>query len=326
VDYLPIFLKVRGRACAVVGGGEVAARKAASLLAAGGEVTVTAPKICPALAARVRAGELTHRAEPYRAATLDGAALVIAATDDRAVNAVVSRDAQARGVLVNVVDDPEFCSFIMPAVVDRSPMIVAVSTGGASPVLARMLRARLESLLPAGYGSLVRLAERFREKVKQALPPQLRRPFWERTLQGPVAELVLAGREAEADAAVEAALANTDAAELARGEVYLVGAGPGNPDLLTFAALRLLQLADIVVHDATIPAAIVDLARRDAQRTAVDRTTAARETAGQLISLAGQGKRVLRLTSGDGSDDGKLGADAAAAGIRFTFVPGVGGA
>lgn len=334
MEFLPIFLKLRGQPCAVVGGGDVAARKVALLLAAGGRVTVTAPELCDELAERLRAGEIEHRAERYTPAALAGAALAIAATDDRAVNAEVSRDAQARLLPVNVVDDPELCSFIMPAIVDRSPMIVAVSTGGASPVLARLTRARLESMIPASYGNLVRLAEAFRDRVKAALSPALRRPFWERTLQGPIAELVLAGRDDDAAAGLAAALdaaAHGGSAELGRGEVYLVGAGPGNPDLLTFAALRLMQQADVVLHDNLVAPAIVDLCRRDAERIYVGKTGAAhtlrQEDINQLlVRLAGEGKRVLRLKGGDPYTFGRGGEEIetlADAGIRFQVVPGI---
>jgi uroporphyrin-III C-methyltransferase / precorrin-2 dehydrogenase / sirohydrochlorin ferrochelatase len=325
LDYLPIFLQLQGRACAVIGGGEVAARKTALLIAAGGKVTLTAPALCPALEARRQRGEIVYRADRYTSDAIDGAALVIAATDERSVNAAVSRDAQARGLPINVVDDPELCSFIMPAVVDRSPLVVAVSSGAASPILARQTRARIETLLPATYGDLARFAERFRERVKSALPPAQRRLFWERTLQGVVADLVLAGRPAEAEAALEQALATADRAAQAKGEVYLVGAGPGDPDLLTFAALRLLQQADVVVHDDTIPGAILDLARRDATR--LPGVTGSAEPAASpqaLLALAAPGKRVLRLRAGDGEcGRASLEAAAAAAGVRFSFVPGV---
>ena len=182
MDYLPIFLKLDGRSCAVIGGGEVAARKAGLLLEAGARVTVTAPELCEALAELAQQGRIAHRARAFDPVALDGASVVIAATDDRAVNAEVSRLAQQSRIPVNVVDDPELCSFILPAIVDRSPVVVAVSTGGSTPVLARLLRARLETLIPAAYGELASLAQRFRGRVKEALPQPRRRPFWERVL------------------------------------------------------------------------------------------------------------------------------------------------
>ena len=333
MDRLPIFLDLKGRACAVVGGGEVAARKVSLLLAAGGQVTVTAPALCQALRAEAAAGRIAHRAAAYEPAVLDDAILVIAATNDRAVNAAVSRDAQARQLPVNVVDDPELCSFIMPAIVDRSPMIIAVSTGGASPVLARLMRARLESMIPAAFGRLVELAERFRDRVKAALPESRRRQFWESALQGPIAELAVSGREREAEAGLETALraAADGAAQNTSGEVYLVGAGPGNPDLLTFAALRLMQQADVVLYDNLVAPTIVDLARRDAERIYVgkrgaDHAVAQPDINALLVEHAQAGRRVLRLKGGDPYVFGRGGEEIATLarhGIRFQVIPGV---
>jgi uroporphyrin-III C-methyltransferase/precorrin-2 dehydrogenase/sirohydrochlorin ferrochelatase len=333
MEFLPIFLKLQGRPCAVIGGGEVAARKVSLLLAAGACVTVTAPALGATLAREAREGRIGHRPTRYDPDALDGSALVIAATDDREVNATVSRDAQARQLPVNVVDDPELCSFIMPAIIDRSPMIVAVSTGGASPVLARLTRARLESMIPAAYGQLVKLAARFRDRVKAALPESRRRHFWEHALQGPVAELAISGREGEAEALLaaelEAAARNRDAQPA--GEVYLVGAGPGNPDLLTFAALRLMQQADVVLYDNLVAPAIVDLVRRDAARVYVgkrgaDHAVPQPDINALLVEHAQAGRRVLRLKGGDPYVFGRGGeeiATLAGHGIRFQVIPGV---
>jgi uroporphyrin-III C-methyltransferase/precorrin-2 dehydrogenase/sirohydrochlorin ferrochelatase len=330
MDYLPIFLDLHRQPCAVVGGGEVAARKVALLLKAGAAVTVTAPELCAALTELVAAGRIVHRAVAFSPAALDGAVLAIAATNARAVNAEVSRLARARPIPVNVVDDPELCSFVMPAIVDRSPVIVAVSTGGASPVLARLLRARLETLIPASFGALARLADRFRERVKAALPAKKRRVFWESVLQGPVADLVFSGREHAAETAFAAAL--KQGAEItASGEVYLVGAGPGHPDLLTFAALRLMQQADVVLHDNLVAPAILDLVRRDAERIYVGKRRAQHalrqeEINALMVRLAQEGKRVLRLKGGDPYTFGRGGEEIetlAAHGIRFQVVPGV---
>ena len=333
MNHLPIFLNLRGRDCAVIGGGEVAARKCALLHAAGARITVTAPELCPTLTQWRDAGTLAHRAERYTPAVLADCHLVIAATDDRSVNAEVSRDAQARKLPVNVVDDPELCSFIMPAIVDRSPLLVAVSTGGASPVMARLIRARLESMIPATYGNLVRLAESFRDRVKAALPAERRRQFWETALQGRVAELVIANRDADAASALQEAL-NQRAANLAEnpiGEVYLVGAGPGDPDLLTFAAVRLMQQADVLVHDNLVAPAILDLARRDAERIFVGKSGAnhtlrQHEINQLLVKLAREGRRVVRLKGGDPYVFGRGGEEIdtlAAEGIPFRVVPGI---
>jgi uroporphyrin-III C-methyltransferase/precorrin-2 dehydrogenase/sirohydrochlorin ferrochelatase len=331
MDHLPVFLKLTGRACAVIGGGAVAARKTELLLSAGAHVTVTAPELCATLAEQVRQGRVVHRAEGFAPDALQGVALVIAATDERAVNAEVSRLAQAQAIPVNVVDDPELCSFILPAIVDRSPVVIAVSTGGASPVLARLLRARLETLIPATYGKLAELAARFRERVKLALPESARRPFWERVLQGPIAELVFSGRTAEAESSLARALDDRAQRGPEPGEVYLVGAGPGNPDLLTFAALRLMQQADVVLYDNLVSAPILELTRRDAERIYVGKqralhTMRQEEINARMVELARAGKRVLRLKGGDPYVFGRGGEEIetlAASGIRFQVVPGV---
>lgn len=332
MDFLPAFLKLTGRPCAVIGGGEVAARKVDLLLRAGALVTVTAPELCEALTRELAAGRIAHRHASYSPEALADADLVIAATDDRSVNAQVSRDAQARRLPVNVVDDPDLCSFIMPAIVDRSPLIVAVSTGGASPVLARLMRAKIESMIPAAFGKLVSLADRFRARVKEALPESQRRHFWERALDGAVADLAVSGREAEAEALLEKSLQiAADGIGQPQGEVYLVGAGPGNPDLLTFAALRLMQQADVVLFDNLVSPQIVDLARRDALRIYVgkrgrDHAVPQPDINRLLVEHAQAGRRVLRLKGGDPYVFGRGGeeiATLASHGIRFQVVPGV---
>ena len=331
MDYLPIFLKLQGQPAVVIGGGEVAARKVALLREAGARVTVVAPELCETLAELAVKGDLAHRAERYHAGVLRDAVLAIAATDDREVNKQVSDDARAQRLPVNVVDDPELCSFILPAIVDRSPVVIAASTGGASPVLARLLRARLEALIPAAFGDLARLARRFRERVKDALPAERRRAFWERVLQGPVAELALSGRIAQAEAEFERALAERSADAGPTGEVYLVGAGPGNPELLTFAALRLMQQADVVLYDNLVSPGVLALTRRDAERIYVGKrralhTLRQEEINKLMVTLASAGRRVLRLKGGDPYVFGRGGEEIeslAAAGIRFEVVPGV---
>ena len=262
MDYLPAFHNVKGKLCLVVGGGEVGARKAGVLLDAGARVRVIAPEIEPELAGHPGVEPIVARFEPQH---LDGALLVIAATNDREVNRQVSALAQARNLPVNVVDDPELCSFIMPAILDRSPLMIAFSSGGGSPVLTRMMRGKLETVIPQNYSRLAKFAVRFRELVKERVTnPPKRRIFWENALDGVVAEKVLAGDEDSAEALLRKMLDGED--NILRGEVYLVGAGPGDPDLLTFRALRLMQKADVVVYDNLVSKTIVDMTRRDAQR------------------------------------------------------------
>ncbi|MDF3936321.1 siroheme synthase CysG [Pseudomonas citronellolis] len=330
MDALPLFHILRGRRALLVGGGEVALRKARLLASAGAVLRVVAPQVHSELRELVEqgGGELLERR--YAEGDLGDCVLAIAATDDEPLNAQVSRDAHARSVPVNVVDAPALCSVIFPAIVDRSPLLVAVSSGGDAPVLARLLRARLETWIPATYGQLAGLASRFREAVKRRLPDlQQRRQFWEETFQGPVAERMLAGQPAEAERLLAAKLEAGQAE--ARGEVYLVGAGPGDPDLLTFRALRLMQQADVVLYDRLVAPAILELCRRDADRLYVgkrraDHAVPQDEINRQLVELAQQGKRVLRLKGGDPFIFGRGGEEIdelAAAGIPFQVVPGI---
>ncbi len=327
MNYLPIFADVKNKLCLVVGGGEVAKRKAGVLLEAGAKVRVVAPEIVAELS---RQRGVDSIAVYFDAKHLDGVTLVIAATNDHGVNKQVSELAQARNIPVNVVDDPALCSFIMPAILDRSPLMVAFSSGGASPVLTRMLRGKLETLIPQNYSRLAAFAERFRESVKLRITnPAKRRIFWENALEGVVAEKVLTGDEASAEAMLQQMLASED--NIQRGEVYLVGAGPGDPDLLTFRALRLMQKADVVVYDNLVSKPIVEMTRRDAERIFVGKkrdnhTLQQEEINGLLVRLAKQGKRVLRLKGGDPFIFGRGGEEIetlAAEGIPFQVVPGI---
>ena len=327
MDFLPIFANVRNKRCLVVGGGEVAQRKAGVLLEAGAKVLVVAPEISAALAGQHGVTPIYAR---FEAAHLDNVMLVIAATCDRVVNQQISTLAQARHIPVNVVDDPKLCSFIMPAILDRSPLMVAFSSGGASPVLTRMMRAKLETVIPQNYSRLAAFAERFRQLVKTKVTnPAQRRIFWENALAGVVAEKVLTGDEVSAEAMLRQMLAHED--QIPRGEVYLVGAGPGDPDLLTFRALRLMQKADVVVYDNLVAKAIVDMTRRDAERIFVgkkraDHTLRQEEINALLVRLAKSGKRVLRLKGGDPFIFGRGGEEIetlAAENIPFQVVPGI---
>jgi uroporphyrin-III C-methyltransferase/precorrin-2 dehydrogenase/sirohydrochlorin ferrochelatase len=327
MDYLPAFHNVRGKLCLVVGGGEVATRKAGVLLEAGAAVRVVAPEIEADLARQPGIEPIIARFEPQH---LEGTVMVIAATNDREVNRQVSELAQSRKLPVNVVDDPELCSFIMPAILDRSPLMVAFSSGGGSPVLTRMMRGKLETVIPQNYSRLAAFAVRFRELVKERVTnPPKRRIFWESALDGMVAEKVLAGDEASAETLLRQMLESED--NILRGEVYLVGAGPGDPDLLTFRALRLMQQADVVVYDNLVSKTIVDMTRRDAQRIFVgkkraDHTMRQEEINALLVRLAKEGKRVLRLKGGDPFIFGRGGEEIetlAAEGIPFQVVPGI---
>ncbi|MGR9098931.1 MAG: siroheme synthase CysG [Gammaproteobacteria bacterium] len=331
MDYLPVFLNLKNRPCLVVGGGNVAARKISLLLNAGAEITVIAPEFCVAVQALHENPAVELRQKAFAESDMDGFCLAVAATDEDAVNRRVSAAARDKNVPVNVVDNPKLCSFIFPAIVDRSPVIAAVSSGGASPVLSRLLRARIESLVPAGYGRLAQLAEAFRSVVKARIAdPARRRIFWENALQGPIAEQVFAGKSEEAAAALKAHL-ECEMSGKTGGEVYLVGAGPGDPDLLTFRALRLLQQADVVVYDRLVSPAILELARRDAERIYVgkqrfDHTLPQESINSLLVELAKQGKRVARLKGGDPFIFGRGGEEIetlAGEGVNFQIVPGI---
>ncbi|HYQ73263.1 MAG TPA: siroheme synthase CysG [Gammaproteobacteria bacterium] len=332
MDYFPLFLKVANRPCLVVGGGKVAARKIQLLRRAGARVTVVSPRSCDEVLAFADAGEVTYVHRDFQDEDLDAMVLVIAATSNNAVNRHIADLAERQRIPVNVVDCPELCSFIVPSMVDRSPVQVAVSTGGSSPVLARLLRARLESFIPAAYGRLARLVDDYRQSVKRRFSnPAQRRYFWENVLQGRVAELLFAGQEDKARLALEQAIDDVDTRFEAGGEVYLVGAGPGDPDLITFRALRLMQQADVVVYDRLVSQPILDMVRRDAEMIyagkARDQHTLSQESINQLlVRLAKEGKRVLRLKGGDPFIFGRGGEEIetlAEEGIPFQVVPGI---
>ena len=333
MDYFPIFFKIKGQPCLVVGGGEVAARKVALLREAGGDVTVVAPQLGATLTQQLQKGEITHIAEEFNAAHLSDHVLVIAATDNVDVNSAVASAATNQRIPVNVVDTPNLCSFIVPSIVDRSPVVVAVSTGGTSPVLARLIRARLETLVPAAYGRLAQLTAGFREKVKARFSTVVaRRQFWEKVLQGPIVEKVFAGQEQQAKEALEQEIMRDDSSSKTEvGEVYLVGGGPGDPDLLNFRALRLMQQADVVVHDRLVSPEVLNLVRRDAERiyAGKERDNHAipqEEINLLLVRLAKEGNRVCRLKGGDPFIFGRGGEEIELLmehRIPFQVVPGI---
>ena len=332
MDALPIFLKLRNTPALVVGGGSVAERKIDLLIRAGAKVTVVAPEIGSKVKALLDQQKLHWIEDRFEPAHLSRAFIAIAATDNEDVNRSVSEAARQQNLPGNVVDQPDLCTFTLPSIVDRSPVIIAIGTGGASPVLARMLKARLETLIPAAYGRLAGIAREFRDQVKAALGSvDSRRGFWEKVFQGQVAELVFAGKENQARAELRAMIQATEDAEFEKGEVYLVGAGPGDPDLLTFRALRLMQRADVVLYDRLVAPAIVDLVRRDADRIFVGKEKSNHvipqpEINELLLSLAQEGKRVLRLKGGDPFIFGRGGEeieDLVRHNIPFQVIPGI---
>ena len=330
--FFPVFLNIEDQDCLVVGGGDVATRKVRQLLQAEARVRLVARDLCTDIEEMVNTEQIIRIQGDYREELLDGCVLVIAATNDATLNRRVSDQARKRKLPVNVVDNPDLCTFIMPSVIDRHPVQIAISTGGASPILARLLRARFETMIPSAYGKLASLMQAFREKVRKKIPDtRKRRRFWEDILQGPVAEMLYSGQDRAALTALENKLENADADIPDHGEVYLVGGGPGDPDLLTFRALRLMQQADVVLYDRLVAPAIVDLVRRDAERIYVGKKSdqhavSQEEINGLLVKLAKEGKRILRLKGGDPFIFGRGGEEIetlAGEGIPFQVVPGI---
>jgi len=330
MQYLPVCLQLQGTPVVLVGGGTVGTRKARLLLRAGANLTVVCPQISPELEQSLaQHGGIWQQSE-YAETDLHGKKLVIAATPSREVNQRVHDDAIALSLPVNVVDDPELCTFIFPAIIDRDPIIIAVSSSGQSLVLARLLRRKIEALVPAAYGRLARFAGRMRTLVKEQIPEKgPRRLFWEQTMESTVAEQVMSGREQAAEQQLRERLRDADS--LYRGEVYLIGAGPGDPDLMTFKAARLLQRADVVLYDRLVAPKIVEMARKDAERVYVGKRRADHalpqvEINQLLLDLALQGKRVARLKGGDPFVFGRGGEEIellARHKVSFQVVPGI---
>lgn len=330
MDYLPLFFDLRGKTCLLVGGGTIALRKARLLVKAGATLKLVAPDAGVELQALVSSSAGLWLQEEYQQCHLDDVVLVISATDVESVNEAVAGDCQARHIPVNVVDNPRLCSVIMPAIVDRSPLIIGITSGGEAPVMARMVRTMLESSIPAAYGRLAQLASTFRERVKARFDDgEQRRRFWERVLAGPVKEQVFAGNMAAAERLMATEL--EESAGETGGEVYLVGAGPGDPDLLTFKALRLMQQAEVVLYDRLVSTPILEMVRRDAERIYVGKQRAKHAVEQTqinqlLLDLAQQGKRVLRLKGGDPFIFGRGGEEIellAEHGVPFQVVPGI---
>lgn len=334
METLPVFLRVAGKRAAVVGGKSAAARRVETLARAGASVSVFAAKLGDEFGAWRDKPAFRHVAREPTAADLAGYVLCYVATGDDAADARVFEAIRGAPTLINVADQPDLCDFIAPSVVHRDPLVVAISTGGASPMLGRMLKARLESTIPAAYGRLAAFMGKSRALVGATLnDARARRRFWERVLEGPIAEMVLANNEPAAEAAlvseIEGETAGKDIAP--SGEVYLVGAGPGNPDLLTFRALRLMQKADVVLYDRLVGPGVIDLVRREAERIYVgkrraDHTLPQEEIGELLVRLAQSGKRVLRLKGGDPFIFGRGGEEIeklADHNIPFQVCPGI---
>ncbi|MDX2265633.1 MAG: siroheme synthase CysG [Hyphomicrobiales bacterium] len=334
MDHLPIFFDVRGKTVVITGGGTVAARKSDMALRAGAHVRVFADELSDEFRDIAGHERFTHAHGFPSAEDVAGAALVYGGEEDYERDAALFRLARAARTPCNVADTQDLCDFITPAILDRSPLVAAVSSSGASPILARAIKAQLETIVPPNYGDLAEWAKGFREEVSERLPDGAdRRRFWEIVMDGPVADSFLRGALGEAEAELRRTLdaEAQGAARGPRGEVYLVGAGPGDPDLLTFRALRLMQKAEVVLYDRLIGPQILNLVRRDAERIFVGKETSnhvvpQEEISRMLVRLAREGRRVLRLKGGDPFMFGRGGEEIeelAREGVPFQIVPGV---
>ncbi|WP_397472137.1 siroheme synthase CysG [Rheinheimera sp.] len=329
MQYLPLFVKLTDKPVLIIGGGSVALRKAGTLLSAGARLTVVAKEFADDFVQWQQQGKATLIHGSFDPVQLDGKLLVIAATDDDQLNDTVYQAATARNMLVNTVDDQPKCSFIFPSIIDRSPILIAISSFGTAPVLARRLREKLEALLPQHLGPLAQLVGRFRSKVKAKISGfAARRQFWEQVFDSDVVRDVQANQLQQAEQRLEQLLAQP---QQQAGEVYVVGAGPGDPELLTLKALQLMQQADVVVYDYLVSDEIMQLVRRDAERICVgkragDHSVPQQDTNQLLIALALAGKKVCRLKGGDPFIFGRGGEEIQALlphNIAFQVVPGV---
>jgi len=330
-QHYPAFINLKGRNVIVVGGGDIAARKTERLAGSGAIVTIVSPELCDELREQCQQYGFAHNQRALEDSDLEHAVLVFAASNDHAQNLETARRAERSGCLVNIANHPAQSSFLVPSLINREPLLVAVSSSGTSPVLARLLSARIDAFLPHTYSELGKLALRYRERINEHIPNwRQRRRFWERLLSGRVGELILQGRVGNADDAIEQAISTHDTGT-PQGEVYLVGAGPGDPDLLSFRALRLMQQCDVVLHDRLVSDAIMALISQSAERIYVGKRrnhhAVPQESINQqLADLAKQGKRVLRLKGGDPFMFGRGGEEIetlAAEGVDFQVVPGI---
>ncbi|MBU3913928.1 siroheme synthase CysG [bacterium] len=332
MDFLPVFFNLKDQLCLVIGGDENAAGKISLLLKAKARVKVIAPKLCPAVEEIKKNKKIEYQSEEVSESDLDNCKLVIVSTGDDELREKISKRAKEKNIPVNVVDHPDLCSFTMPSIIDRSPLLIAVSTGGTSPTLARIIRSRLEAMLPQSYGRLASLIGGFREKSKELNKgrPE-RRDFWNKVFASPIIETFLSGKEDEARDALQREFETDQEGGTAIGQVCLVGAGPGDPDLLTLRALRLIQNADTIVYDRLVFPSILDYARRDAEliyvgKKSSDHIVPQDQINQYLVDLAKQGKFVVRLKGGDPFIFGRGGEEIEMlidAGVSFQVVPGV---
>ncbi len=337
MDYLPIFVNIKNQPCLIIGGGAVAARKADLFIKAGAQVTVIAPELKTEMKHHLAHGKILWQMDCFSEEVMDDVdtpKYVISATDEQATNEAVYHWCQERNIPVNVADQTEYCDFILPAIVDREPMTIAISTGGRSPVLARLMKARLETMIPNGFSKLADLVGRYRNKVKQAIGEgEGRKAFWESILQGAFIDKAVHGDTAQVEKILDKRIEEVaqNGQPEPQGEVYLIGAGPGDPDLMTFKGLRLLQQADVILYDRLVAPEIIEMARREAERIYVGKKdkwhkVQQGDISLMMVELAKQGKRVARLKGGDPYIFGR-GAEEAEVlvkhGVPYEVVPGI---
>jgi len=329
--YLPLFHAIHDQRVLVVGAGRMALRRCKKLLGYGIQVDVVAPKIIPELRALLEQHKQNYLAENFSAIHIEKPFFVVAATDQRELNARIVALCKEKKIPVNVVDDPAACDFIFPMAVDREPLSIAIASGGASPILSRLLKNLIHGLVPASYGNLAALVGRYRNTVREKIPEESKRvAFWESILQGSVAEAMFSGKEAEADALLQRALIDPEKT-IGNGEVYLIGAGPGDPGLLTLRAFRLIQQSDVILHDRLVSKEILALARPETELVYVGKQRAFHAVPQQeinqlLMDYAKQGKRVARLKGGDPFIFGRGGEEIALLAenhIPFQVIPGI---
>jgi uroporphyrin-III C-methyltransferase/precorrin-2 dehydrogenase/sirohydrochlorin ferrochelatase len=337
MDYLPLFVNIKNQHCLIVGGGPVAARKADLFIKSGAIVTVVAPELKTEMMHHLAHCKIIWQMDEFSEQVMNDIQkpkYVISATDKQEVNLAVYEYCQNHNIPVNVADQTEYCDFILPAIVDREPMTIAISTGGRSPVLARLMKARLETMIPNGFSKLTDLVGRYRQKVKDAISNEDgRKVFWEAILQGSFIDKAVHGNADEAEKILDKRIdqAAKYGQPLPEGEVYLIGAGPGDPDLMTFKALRLLQQADVVLYDRLVAPEIVEMARREAERIYVGKKdkwhkVQQEDISMMMVELAKQGKRVARLKGGDpyifgrGAEEAEMLVDH---GVSYQVVPGI---
>ncbi len=332
MDFLPIFLKVKDQKCLLIGGQELAFSKLFTILKTDVSIKVIAPELCPELTEMLDTDQIEYQSTPFSPDNLKDCGFVIVATEDNELKQEVAEAANQQHVPVNVADDPELSSFIMPSIIDRSPLLVAISTSGASPTMGRMIRSRIESMLPQPYGRLAKLIGSFREKSKLLYQDAMeRRKFWDHIFSSPIIEAFLSGKETVAKEALEKKLDKPRNQPKKPGQVCLVGAGPGDPDLLTLKALRIIQNADAIVYDRLVSPVILEYARREAQKIYVGKkksvhTVPQDQINRVLVDLAKEGKMVVRLKGGDPFIFGRGGEELEKLiqhDVEFQVVPGI---